>query len=110
VRKPAPPPPPAVTVTYAAVDQWGSGFEGRLTIVNHGTATISAWEIAISLPGDRVSSVWDAVGHVDGDVLILQPTTWDPPITPNGEMSVNFVADGPTTSPASCTYNGAACA
>jgi hypothetical protein len=103
------PPPPAVIVTYAAVRQWGSGFEGKLTIVNHGTATIRAWEIAISLPGDRVSRVWDAAGHVEGDVLVLQPTAWDPPIPPNGELSANFVADGTTTSPTSCTYNGAAC-
>ncbi len=108
VRVPAP--PPTVTVTYVARRRWDRGFEGGLTIANHGTASISAWEIAISLPGDWVSSVWDAVGRADGDVLILQPAPWDPAIPPGGELSVGFVADGPTTSPVTCTYNGAPCA
>ena len=108
-HKPAPP-PPKVTVSYASAQQWNGGFQGKLTIVNHGTATISTWEISIALPRDRVSSVWNAITHFDGDVLTLRPTTRDRPIPPRGEMSVDFIAEGPTTSPASCTYNGTPCA
>jgi cellulase/cellobiase CelA1 len=110
-RTTAPKPPlPAVTVGYTAVQRWNRGFEGKLTIVNHGAAAISAWQIAITLPGDRITSVWDAAGHVSGDVLILEPARWDPPVPPHGEMSVGFVAEGPTAAPTSCTFNGASCA
>ena len=99
-----------MTVSYSLVRQWHGRFEGELTIVNDGAATISAWEIAITLPMDQVLSVRDAVAGNDGDVLTLQPTSSDPSIPPGGELSIHFIAKGPTTSPASCTYDGAACA
>jgi Cellulose binding domain len=109
-HSPAPAPPAApVKVTFTADKRWGSGFEGELTISNSTSAAISAWTIAITLPGDRVTSVWNADDRTSGDVLILEPTSWDPPIPPGGHEHVYFVAQGPTAAPTSCTYNGAAC-
>lgn len=99
-----------VSVGFSASKKWHGGFEGHLTIVNHGSAVITSWRIAITLPKDHVTSVWDAVEQIDGDVLVLTPTSWDPPISPGGSFSMYFVARGPTSSPTSCTYNGSPCA
>jgi hypothetical protein len=110
LRRPAPATPAArVTVSYTADKRWNGGFEGELTISNNTNAMVSVWTIAITLPGDRVTSVWNAEGQSSGDLLVLKPTSWDPPIRPGGHESIYFVAKGPTVSPASCTYNGAAC-
>jgi chitinase len=101
--------PAWVGVHFAADKSWDGGFQGQLTIANHTSATISRWTIAITLPGDRVSSVWAADGQMDGDVLVIQPTSWDPPIRPGGTLNAFFVARGPTISPASCTFDGTTC-
>lgn len=113
---PAPPPrathsvpPVRVDIAYTIGKRWDGGFQGELTIFNHTSAAISGWKIAITLPGDRVTSVWNAEGQMSGDLLLLEPTSWDPPIQPGQRASIFFVAQGPTATPASCTFNGAAC-
>ncbi|MGE5291411.1 MAG: cellulose binding domain-containing protein [Micromonosporaceae bacterium] len=103
-------PPVRVDIAYTADKRWDGGFQGELTISNHTSTVISRWKIAITLPGDRVSSVWNAQGQMSGDVLVLVPTSWDPPIRPGEHAHIFFVAQGPATNPASCTFNGAACA
>lgn len=98
-----------VSIGFSASKKWHGGFEGQLTIVNHSSEIINTWRITITLPKDHVTSVWDAVEQIDGDALTLRPTSWDPPISAGGSLSMYFVARGPTTSPTSCTYNGSPC-
>ncbi len=98
-----------VSVRFTVDKSWDGGFQGQVTITNRTSAGISGWEIAITLPGDHVSSVWAADGRVKGDVLVLQPTSSDAPIPPGGALSAFFVARGPTTSPVSCTFDGTTC-
>ena len=124
VTTPAPsqastPPPPTpsasptqdgstVNVTYTLVYHWPGGFQGQFTIVNNGTTAINGWELAAVLPGDRINTVWDASFHTDGDTLIMDPPSYQMTIPPGTSLQENFVAQGTTTSPTGCTFNGAA--
>ena len=114
---PTPPPGPsptppgaAVTVTYSTPQQWRGGFQGELTIVNQGGAAVTGWQIVVGLPGDQVQMAWNANWQQDGwGNVIMTPTPGDQVIEPGATLSVNFVAQGNTTEPANCTFNGSPC-
>jgi hypothetical protein len=91
------------------VQQWQGGFQGQFTIVNQGTAPINGWELRAVLPFDRIDSVWDAVYHVLGDTLVLDPPSYQTTIPPGGSLTENFTANGRWTKPIGCTFNGARC-
>jgi len=99
----------AVTVTYAVARTVEWGFEGEFTIINRGTAPVSGWELTASLPGDHVKSVTGASYTTHGAKLMLTPLSSQPSIAPGTSQLVFFTAGGTSTSPSSCTFNGAAC-
>jgi cellulase/cellobiase CelA1 len=100
---------PVVTVAYTVVQHWGGGFQGRLTITNHGAAAISGWQLELSLPDDEVTSAWQADWQTDGDNVVFEAPDYDRTIAAGATKQVSFSAQGDTTSPASCTFDGAAC-
>jgi cellulase/cellobiase CelA1 len=89
--------------------QWHGGFLGEFTITNKGSAAINGWELSAVLPGDQIDSVWDALHHTSGDTLIMDPQTFQATIEPGTSLTEHFTAQGTSTSPTSCTFNGAAC-
>ena len=91
------------------VQQWWGGFQGQFTITNNGSKAIKGWELAVVLPNDDIESVWDALFHTDGDTLYLDPPSYQQTIAPGTSLTENFTANGDTTTPTSCTFNGSAC-
>lgn len=77
--------------------------------MNHGTTAINGWELSVVLPGDRINTVWDAMYHTAGDTQIMDPPSYQMTIPPGGSLPEHFVAQGSTTSPAGCTFDGMAC-
>jgi Cellulose binding domain len=108
-RSPAPAPAgPQVTVSYTLVQHWDSGFQGEFTIVNNGRAAINGWQLSAVLPGDTIDTVWDASYHTSGDTLVMDPASTQVTIPAGTSLNENFTANGTTTSPAGCTFNGIA--
>jgi hypothetical protein len=110
---PAPPGTPAtaaVTVSYSALQRWGGGFQGELVITNHGSSAVTGWQIVIALSGDQVDVVWNADWQYGrGGSVIMTAAPYDQVIGPGASQSVGFVAQGGTTEPTSCTFDGSAC-
>jgi endoglucanase len=101
-------PVPSVTVSYSVVQRWDGGLQGKFTIVNHSSTALAGWEIRAVFPGDQIESAWGSAYQASGDTLVLDPSF--PVTVPAGAgQSMNFTAGGTTTSPATCTLNGAAC-
>ncbi len=100
---------PAASVRFMTEGQGNGFFQDELTIDNNGTGYIYGWRLVLGLPGDYVLSAVHANPDMDGDFLILRPTDSDPAIPPGGSLDIVIVAQGPTVSPESCTFNGAAC-
>jgi hypothetical protein len=96
-------------VTYRATAQADGGFAGQVTVVNHGTAPISDWQLVVALPLDSVSAVQNAAFSYDSDVVFATPAPGDPPISPGGTLVVTIYASGPTTAPADCSFDHVAC-
>jgi Cellulose binding domain len=112
-RTPAPSPTPsgpAVTVSYTALQHWGGGFQGQFVITNHGSSAVTGWQMVITLSGDHVDTVWNANWQYGrGGSVLLTAAPYDRVIEPGASQSVNVVAQGGTTEPTSCTFDGSAC-
>jgi chitin-binding protein len=96
-------------VTYQATEAADGGFAGQVTVVNHGTAPISNWQLVVALPLDSVSAVHNADFSYDSDVVFASPAPGDPPISPGGTLVVTIYGSGPTTAPADCYFDHVAC-
>ncbi|MFG2295623.1 glycosyl hydrolase family 18 protein [Streptomyces sp. NPDC048603] len=99
----------SATATYTKVSDWGSGFEGKWTIKNTGTATINSWAVEWDYPSDtRVTSAWDATVTNSGNHWTGKNVGWNGTLSPGASISFGFNGAGPGA-PSGCKINGASC-
>ena len=98
--------------SYQAGAGWGTGYDGQYTITNAGTAAVTGWTLAFTLPaGTSVSSLWDGSYTDAGGQVTVKNDSWDATVQPGGTVTVGFVAtsSGAAGQPAGCTINGTPC-
>jgi len=96
--------------TFTKVSDWGSGWEGRYTVTNGGTSTISSWRVEFDLPADTsIGTFWDALHTVSGSRHTFGNTSWNGTLAPGASVSFGFNGTGPGT-PTNCRVNGQDCA
>ncbi|HEY0701114.1 MAG TPA: cellulose binding domain-containing protein [Micromonospora sp.] len=99
----------APTATFTRTSDWGTGWEGKYTITNGGTSTITSWTVAFDLPaGTTLGTYWDALLSSAGQRHTFTNRSWNGTIAPGASVSFGFLATG-SGSPANCTLNGAPC-
>jgi hypothetical protein len=97
------------TATFAKTADWGNGYEGKYTITNGTTSTITAWRVEFDVPsGTTIGTFWDAQMTRSGNHYTFANLSWNGTIAPGASASFGFVATGAGT-PANCTLNGAPC-
>lgn len=97
------------TATYAKPQDWGSGFEGKWTVKNTGTTTISSWTVEWDFPsGTSVTSAWDADVTSSGTHWTAKNKSWNGTLAPGASVSFGFNGSG-SGSPANCKLNGGSC-
>ncbi|MEV3855231.1 glycoside hydrolase family 18 chitinase [Streptomyces sp. NPDC050095] len=99
----------AVTATYAKTQDWGSGFEGKWTIKNSGTTSVSSWTVEWDFPsGTKVTSAWDATVTNSADHWTAKNLSWNGTLAPGASVSFGFNGSG-AGAPSGCKLNGASC-
>ncbi|MFF4453639.1 glycosyl hydrolase family 18 protein [Streptomyces goshikiensis] len=99
----------SATATYTRVSDWGSGFEGKWTVKNTGTTTISSWTVEWDYPsGTAVTSAWDATVTSSGTHWTGKNVGWNGTLSPGASVSFGFNGAGPGA-PGGCKINGASC-
>ncbi|MBT2403891.1 cellulose binding domain-containing protein [Streptomyces sp. ISL-87] len=99
----------SATATYAKVSDWGTGFEGKWTVKNTGTTTISSWAVEWDYPsGTQVTSAWDATVTNSGNHWTGKNVGWNGTLSPGATISFGFNGSGPGA-PSGCKINGASC-
>ncbi|MEU1053612.1 glycoside hydrolase family 18 chitinase [Streptomyces sp. NPDC005876] len=99
----------AATATYAKTQDWGAGFEGKWTVKNTGTTSISSWTVEWDFPsGTKVTSAWDATVTNSGDHWTAKNLGWNGTLAPGASVSFGFNGSG-SGSPAGCKLNGGSC-
>ncbi|GAA3858880.1 glycoside hydrolase family 18 chitinase [Streptomyces lacrimifluminis] len=99
----------SATATYAKTQDWGTGFEGRWTVKNTGTTSISSWTVEWDFPsGTSVTSAWDADVTSGGTHWTAKNKSWNGTLAPGAAVSFGFNGAG-SGSPANCKLNGGSC-
>ncbi|MGW6567095.1 glycosyl hydrolase family 18 protein [Streptomyces sp. NPDC054975] len=99
----------AATATYTKVSDWGTGFEGKWTVKNTGTTTLSSWQVEWDYPaGTAVTSAWDATVTSSGTHWTAKNVGWNGTLTPGASVSFGFNGTG-SGAPSGCKINGASC-
>ncbi|MBT2472068.1 cellulose binding domain-containing protein [Streptomyces sp. ISL-66] len=99
----------SATATYTKVSDWGSGFEGKWTVKNTGTTTLSSWTVEWDYPsGTAVTSAWDATVTSSGTHWTGKNVGWNGTLAPGATISFGFNGTGPGA-PAGCKVNGGSC-
>ncbi|MEU2434288.1 cellulose binding domain-containing protein, partial [Streptomyces sp. NPDC007861] len=99
----------SATATYTKVQDWGTGFEGKWTVKNTGTTSISAWTVEWDFPsGTSVTSAWDADVTGSGTHWTAKNKSWNGTLAPGASISFGFNGAGPG-SPSNCKVNGGSC-
>ncbi|MER7568534.1 glycoside hydrolase family 18 chitinase [Streptomyces sp. NPDC097941] len=99
----------SATATYAKSQDWGSGFEGKWTVKNTGTTSLSSWTVEWDFPsGTSVTSAWDADVTSSGTHWTARNKSWNGSLAPGASVSFGFNGAG-AGSPANCKLNGGSC-
>ncbi|MFZ3500405.1 glycosyl hydrolase family 18 protein [Streptomyces sp. 5.8] len=99
----------SATATYTKVSDWGSGFEGKWTVKNTGTTTLSSWTVEWDYPaGTAVTSAWDATVTSSGTHWTGKNVGWNGTLAPGATVSFGFNGTG-AGAPSGCKINGGSC-
>jgi hypothetical protein len=97
---PPPPPPSSGDATFQKTSDWGSGFQGEITVRNRGTTPLQNWVLEFAY-GGQIMSIWNAqVVSRTGNHYVVQGVQWNSTIAAGGSASFGFVAS-PGAAPAS---------
>jgi chitinase len=97
------------TATFVKTSDWGSGFEGKYTIMNGGATTITGWNVQFDMPaGTSVGTFWDALMTRSGNHYTFTNRDYNATINPGASVSFGFIGAG-SGNPTNCTLNGASC-
>jgi cellulose binding protein with CBM2 domain/fibronectin type III domain protein len=102
---------PGLTATFTKVSDWGSGFEGKVTVANSSASAINGWTIEFDLPaGFTVGSFWDALHTASGQHHTFRNPAWAPTLNPGTTASFGFNgAPGNFPGIQNCRFNGDPC-
>jgi Cellulose binding domain/Glycosyl hydrolases family 18 len=100
-----------VTAAFTKVSDWGTGFEGKVTVTNGTTSSLSTWTIALDFPaGYNTTSVWDAQHTASGQTHTFTPPTWAGPLAPGASVTFGFNGSpGNFPGITACRLNGGSC-
>jgi hypothetical protein len=99
--------PAGVVANYAVTQDWGSGFQASLSLVNSQPTAVADWRLEFDLAAN-ITSIWDAqvVSH-SGNHYFITGAAWDSNLSGGGTVSFGFVASpGHVASPSNYVLGG----
>jgi hypothetical protein len=105
-----------VTFSVDTLSTAHPGFHAHLTIVNNGARRVADWTLHLALSGDTVTWVgYPGTGlpfafwQFSGGTLTLNAVSSGESLRPGSTAVVPILANGSTTLPRGCTFNGSVC-
>ena len=102
---------PGLTATFTKVSDWGSGFEGKVTVHNASSSAINGWTIEFDLPsGYSITSSWDAQRTSSGQHHTFRNPSWAPTLAAGATTTFGFNGSpGNFAGIQNCRFNGDPC-
>ena len=96
------------SATFTKTSDWGTGYEGKYTIVNGSTSALT-WRVEFDLAaGSTISSFWDANVTKSGNHVVATGT-WNATLAVGGTASFGWIGAPGGIAPTNCTLNGLSC-
>ncbi|HJO92524.1 MAG TPA: glycosyl hydrolase family 18 protein [Victivallales bacterium] len=96
------------TLNYKVVSDWGSAFQGTITVTNTSDQAYENWSLEFDYPYD-IGSLWDAqkIGDEYNRYTIVPPA-WKPNLNPGESHTFGFIANpgNATVQPSNIKFNG----
>ncbi|MEV7871200.1 cellulose binding domain-containing protein [Streptomyces sp. NPDC088124] len=99
------------TVEYRTTGQWDAGFQGDVTLTNHGSP-VESWSLTFDFPGtQKVTQGWNGKWSQSGRTVTAVNESWNGRIPTGGSVSAGFTASWSGSNPAPTAFkvNGVAC-
>lgn len=85
--------PSGITCDYSIVSDWGSGFQGQITLTNKSSKTYNGWNLSFHY-NSTITSLWGAeLASQSGTKVVVKNPSWDATLAPGGIVTINFVAN-----------------
>ncbi|GAA4674431.1 cellulose binding domain-containing protein [Phytohabitans rumicis] len=102
-------PASAATATFVRTSSWGTGYEGKFTVTNNTSSTITSWNVQFDLPsGSTMGTYWDALLTTSGQHQTFTNRSWNGTLTAGASTTFGFIVTG-NGDPTNCTVNGGSC-
>ncbi|MET8359481.1 lytic polysaccharide monooxygenase [Micromonospora sp. NPDC005171] len=89
-------PPPAggdCMAVYKVSSTWQGGFQGEVTIMNHGSTPFSGWTASWTWPnGQAISQIWGATQTTSGSTVTATNVAYNGTVAPEGTTTFGFLA------------------
>jgi aryl-phospho-beta-D-glucosidase BglC (GH1 family) len=99
---------PAVAVNYALENDWGSGFQSKIEMVNTGGPAVANWRLEFDF-ARPITQIWNGViaSHI-GNHYVIDNAGYNGTIGANSTVSFGFLGSpgNVTTAPANYILNG----
>jgi hypothetical protein len=89
---PTPTPSSGASAAFRVTSDWGSGFNGDVTLTNKGTTAVTGWRASFDFSG-QISSLWNGSieSHV-GTKYVVKGATWNTDLPAGATTSFGFTA------------------
>ncbi|TDC78953.1 endo-1,4-beta-xylanase [Actinomadura sp. 7K507] len=85
----------SVTCAYTRTAQWGTGFNGRVTITAGG-GSVSSWTAVLTMnSGQDVAALWNGRPTENGSTVTVKPAGWNSSLAPGASASFGFTVNAP---------------
>ena len=99
-----------VSVTWEVTQDWGTGYQGAVTVTNLTGRALDPWSITVPY-GNHITSIWDGTINEESGAYRFGGPSWSRSLAPGASARFGFIArpTGAPLSPTTCTTPAAAC-
>lgn len=81
-------------VDFSLVKDWGSGFEGKISITNTSNSNLDSWKLEFDFPNE-ITNIWDAeIVNKQDDAYVVSHAPWNRELAAGETITFGFVANG----------------
>jgi expansin len=86
-----------VDVNFSLVSDWGSGFQGSISITNNSASNIDSWDLEFDFP-NQINNIWDAaIEENQNGNYVISHQAWNREIAAGETITFGFTGDGSVT-------------
>jgi expansin (peptidoglycan-binding protein) len=94
-------------IDFTLIKDWGSGFEGKISITNNSGSNIDSWSLEFYFP-NQINNIWDAeIESNQNGNYVISHAAWNREITAGETLTFGFTGNNSVTSePQNFELNG----